>query len=135
MKRLLMMAVIGGAVCATLVMADCASAQIDGYRFGVGIQQSRVNGHFGRSRTFGPFMSRGFDRAEPPYFALHPPVYYSEQIVRRPYGISPFAAPAGIIPAEMQVPPTPVRILNPHVLPFETVPKPEEPKKDGEKST
>ncbi len=26
----------------------------------------------------------------PPYFALHPPVYYSEQVAR-PYGLSPFA--------------------------------------------
>ena len=27
----------------------------------------------------------------PPYYALHPPVYYSHQIIRRPYGDSPFA--------------------------------------------
>jgi len=31
----------------------------------------------------------------PPYFALHPPVYYSGQIVRIPYGASPFASPYG----------------------------------------
>jgi hypothetical protein len=28
----------------------------------------------------------------PPYFAVHPPVYYSGQIQRIPYGASPFAA-------------------------------------------
>jgi hypothetical protein len=31
----------------------------------------------------------------PPYFAVHPPVYYSGQIVRIPYGASPFASPWG----------------------------------------
>lgn len=30
----------------------------------------------------------------PPYFALHPPVYYSHSIAR-PYGLSPFACPHG----------------------------------------
>ena len=30
----------------------------------------------------------------PPYFALHPPVYYSHEIVRRPMGASPFAYPS-----------------------------------------
>lgn len=30
----------------------------------------------------------------PPYFSLYPPVYYSGQIVRRPYGSSPFAYPS-----------------------------------------
>ncbi len=30
----------------------------------------------------------------PPYFAIHPPVYYSAKIIRRPYGASPFAWPS-----------------------------------------
>ncbi|MGE0756013.1 MAG: hypothetical protein AB7F89_03360 [Pirellulaceae bacterium] len=30
----------------------------------------------------------------PPYFALHPPVYYSHPVAR-PYGHSPFACPCG----------------------------------------
>jgi hypothetical protein len=34
----------------------------------------------------------------PPYFALHPPVYYSGEIVRIPYGASPFACPWGVCP-------------------------------------
>jgi hypothetical protein len=33
----------------------------------------------------------GVNDRVPPYFALHPPVYYSGQIVRIPYGASPFA--------------------------------------------
>ena len=48
-----------------------------------------------------------------PYFAKFPPVYYSG-IVKRPYGISPFATPPGIIPTELQVAvPKPVTISNP----------------------
>ncbi len=31
---------------------------------------------------------------QPPYYAIHPPVYYSAQIIRRPYGYSPYAWPA-----------------------------------------
>lgn len=49
----------------------------------------------------------------PPYFALHPPVYY-EGIVKRPYGISPFAAPPGVLPAEMTVKVEPKTVLNPY---------------------
>lgn len=45
------------------------------------------------------FNNSGFER--PPHFALFPPVYYSDQIVRRPVGISPFAAAPGVVPAEM----------------------------------
>jgi hypothetical protein len=37
----------------------------------------------------------GVDNRIPPYFALHPPVYYSGEIVRIPYGASPFAYPWG----------------------------------------
>ncbi len=39
-------------------------------------------------------------REQPPYFAKFPPVYYSHA-VKRPYGISPYAAPAGVTPVEM----------------------------------
>jgi len=51
----------------------------------------------------------------PPYFSLHPPVYYSYP-VPRPYGYSPFP-----YPGEMETPvykgPAPVEIINPHVKP------------------
>ena len=47
----------------------------------------------------------------PPYFALHPPVYYSH-ITPRSYGRSPFAAPADSgVPAT-----TPVRRSNPYLM-------------------
>jgi hypothetical protein len=42
-----------------------------------------------------------------PYFAAHPPVYYSLDIIRRPMGPSPFAYPGYHVPmqAEVQVVP------------------------------
>ena len=82
--------------------AQCAGGCYNsGYGFGAGYF---ANG----------FGARGFitPREQPPYFAQYPPVYYSG-IVRRPYGISPYAAPAGITPVEMTVP-APVTISNPY---------------------
>jgi hypothetical protein len=69
--------------------------------------------------AFGGFGALGLqvDREQPPYFAKFPPVYYSHA-VKRPYGISPFAAPAGVVPVEMShsMPAVePVVIENPHV--------------------
>ena len=59
-------------------------------------------------------------REQPPFFAKFPPVYYS-RAVKRPYGISPYAAPAGVAPVELNyikpVPTNPVLIHNPHVKP------------------
>jgi hypothetical protein len=46
----------------------------------------------------------------PPYFALHPPVYYSYP-VPRPYGYSPYAYPPGTKTPEL-APPRPAVILN-----------------------
>ena len=122
-----------------LIGQNSASAQDMGYRFGVGLDYSNY-GHSRRfllNNGFAPFgdFTRNADftwRNEVPYFALNPPVYYSEQIVRRPYGISPFAAPPGIIPTEMIVAPEPVIIENPHFQPpgAENLPaKPKAPKK------
>ena len=49
---------------------------------------------------------------KPPYFALHPPVYY-DRVVPRAYGISPFAAPAGVMPVENTVAPEAKSVSNP----------------------
>ena len=140
MKRLMMLAVLGAAVCATTILTESADAQVqvNGYRFGVGVRQSRQVRNFGIYRNFGFVRSSLSERvAEPPYFALHPPVYYSEQVIRRPYGVSPFAAPAGIVPVEMQMPPKPARIINPHALPDSLLDQPEkeEKKEDGGEKT
>ena len=67
---------------------------------------------YGQSYLFGTRLYN--NRIEqPPYFAMYPPVYYSNQIVRRPMGVSPFAAPPGVLPVEMQAAPQAVRIQNP----------------------
>ena len=73
------------ALLAVLALQSSASAQwgYGGYGtnyFGYGLQSGWYTGVQGRM---------------PPYFALHPPVYYSGQIVRIPYGASPFANPWG----------------------------------------
>ena len=66
----------------------------------------------------GPGAFGGFraSREQPPYFAKFPPVYYG-RAVKRPYGISPFAAPAGIVPVEYRVPAhvsKPITVNNPY---------------------
>ncbi len=90
---------------ASATVAGQASAQSPGYLYGVGLSYSNGCGSLGRGSSIQ-------DGKRPPYFALHPPVYYSK-IVPRPYGISPFAAPPGVTPTEMIVTPEPVTISNP----------------------
>ena len=58
----------------------------------------------------------------PPYFALHPPVYYSHEIIRRPMGASPFAYPSWYAPPSSQAvasapyqAPQPLMVENPYV--------------------
>ena len=70
-----------------------ANAQING------LSQIRTYGN----RVFTP---------KPPYFALHPPVYY-DRVVPRAYGMSPFAAPAGVMPIENTVPQKAKSVSNP----------------------
>lgn len=105
MKRLLAVAVAIAAV--TMFCQSDANAQIhnglySGYQFGTGVNASR--GFYGQRplsfRAGGSYNSR----EDLPYFAKFPPVYYSN-IVARPVGISPYAAPAGIRPVEMDYAP------------------------------
>jgi hypothetical protein len=65
----------------------------------------------------------------PPYFALHPPVYYSLPVPRT-YGYSPFAYPGCVMTPELVAPET---IINPHVqpLPMPKDAKPMEKKTSG----
>ena len=108
MKRILAIALTVAAV--TIMTDSTANAQINtsGFGFGVGLNQAG-SAAFGGRRGFGggvgflgPFNSvRRFE--QPPFFARFPPVYY-DRIVRRPYGISPFAAPPGIAPVELSIP-------------------------------
>ena len=122
MRRLLVIAV---ALFAISLLANTSSAQTydNAYRFGsgfaFGVQNANPGFRHGNQfgfRGFRPLGTIGVLRRvqEPPYFAQQPPVYYSG-IVRRPYGVSPFAAPPGIVPVEMTVQPAkPVTINNPY---------------------
>ena len=115
MRILLSLAVVIGTMAA---MSASTEAQVynDGYQWGAGVSQSLTTGHIPNRR----FARRGFrggfgfgptPRFEDiPYFAKFPPVYYNG-IVPRPYGISPFAAPAGIPPVELSYP-QPLTIKN-----------------------
>lgn len=64
-----------------------------------------------------------FNRPEPqPYFAMNPPVYYSDQIVRRPVGISPYPVPPGVTPVEMTIQPQAKVMVNPYFKEKKAVP-------------
>ncbi len=100
----------------------------DGYGFGVGNSYGFSVGQGGGFRIpGGSVFGGGFvvsnPREDVPYFAKYPPVYYNG-IIARPYGISPYAAPPGIVPVEMMTMPAaePIVITNPHVIPPATTP-------------
>ena len=75
--------------------------------------------YFGRSLSSPYAMGR---IPTPPYFALHPPVYYSHPVPRA-YGYSPFAYPGIVATPEIVAPvkATPTEIINPHVKPASKV--------------
>lgn len=97
---------------AIITSAGSVSAQLPGYDYGVG---------FGYGFR-GIRSARVVNNYDIPYFALHPPVYYSGQITPRPYGVSPFAAPAGIRPVELDMAVKPKTIMNPFVVPAPAAP-------------
>ena len=62
-----------------------------------------------------------------PYYAKHPPVYYSYP-VPRPYGYSPFAYPPGTMTPE-------VKVREPLMVPNRYVPRKTERRPDGDRQT
>jgi hypothetical protein len=89
-----------------LLAANSASAQCGGYGIG--------NCSFGNLNAFGSsgtLYGSGY-LPVPPYFAIHPPVYYSHPYYR-PYGWSPFAQPGYVAPAMLR--PEPRMVINPMV--------------------
>ena len=64
-----------------------------------------------------PYFYRVRSIPTPPYFALHPPVYYGPRLLYRPYGNSPFAYPSWYERqfSHVQSPSAPVMIHNPYV--------------------
>jgi len=106
MKRLLSIAVAIAAV--TMFCQSEASAQnygsfSNGYQFGTGVNAA-FGGGFRGGQGFRSFRGGFNSREDLPYFAKFPPVYYSN-IIARPVGISPFAAPSGIRPVELDYAP------------------------------
>jgi hypothetical protein len=85
-------------------------------QFGQQLPNRRIRHRGGFFSPFGFGFGGGLqERAEDlPYFAKFPPVYYSGK-VKRPYGISPYAAPPGIVPVEMNTPvPVARKVTNPY---------------------
>ena len=100
------------AALAAFALSTTATAQADHCGYGIG-------GVYGAG-VFGLYNSSPYASSRiptPPYFALHPPVYYKGRPVARSYGYSPFP-----YPGTMQTP-EPVEevqakmIINPHVQP------------------
>ncbi len=93
---------------------------------GVGAHGHGGRGGHGFGRGFGTGIVGGYDDGwdvaelyrqlynNLPYFALHPPVYYSEPVPRT-YGYSPFAYPPGIMTPDIVGEAQPVTINNPYV--------------------
>ena len=133
MKNIMTLAI---AIAALALFSTMSTEQVsaqgynNGYQFGTGVNQSFRGGGFNggfhgrQSGGYGGGFFAGFnqigivDRVQaPPYFAQFPPVYYSG-IVRRPYGISPFAAPPGVEPVELRhqvIEAEPITIRNPYL--------------------
>jgi len=106
MKKIIALAVAFAAVAITGSEANAQFSFNNGFQFGSGLNAASCT-HFG-----GGIATR---QDRPPYFAEFPPVYYNG-IVRRPYGISPYAAPAGVAPVELSqaiAPTEPVVVKNP----------------------
>lgn len=94
-------------------------------------------GGFGYGGGFGglvvPGVGFGFGNGmaytpPPPYFAMHPPVYYGTRVIRRAYGTSPFPLPPingvdashGSAAGYDEPAPAPLMIINPFVPGAET---------------
>lgn len=107
MKRMIVMLVTVVAIGLSAESTVQAQCYTNGYLFGAGLQ---ANGCYGYR----------YQREQLPYFAQFPPVYYG-QAIKRPYGISPYAAPAGVMPVEMTIPvppaAPPVTKANPYFTP------------------
>jgi hypothetical protein len=99
--------------------AGVAEAQ---YPYGGDLATWNGWGGYGYGGGWGYLGTRVGFVPQPPYYAIHPPVYYSAQIIRRPYGTSPFAWPSTYPPfttiaveSQSMVRSDPAFFLNPYV--------------------
>lgn len=77
---------------------------------------------YGDGYGYGSGVNRFFhsDR-QIPYFAEHPPVYYSYPVPRT-YGYSPYAYPGWFKTPTLKVDVAPLSVINPHVTPVSAKP-------------
>jgi hypothetical protein len=122
MKRRLLL-IFTVAIMLVSVTADSSYAfKNRGGGFGRGGGRGCGLGGFGGIGFLGGGGGCGWDIAELyrqlydnlPYFALHPPVYYSCPVPRT-YGYSPFAYPPGVMTPDVMAGPVPISINNPYV--------------------
>jgi hypothetical protein len=99
-------ALLAFAAALALAAAPAAAQAGDGYGCGYGY------GHF-YGLWGNPYVYSQGSAYIPPYYAIHPPVYYSPFITMRPYGASPYAWPATYVPPAPAA--RPVLIMNAHV--------------------
>jgi hypothetical protein len=104
MKSAIRFALFAAVACAAALAAETASAQEVGIRYYTG-----DNYGFGLDRAYASGRI-----PTPPYFAIHPPVYYSYPVPRT-YGYTPWAYPAYVMTPEIQAPVEPAMFENPHV--------------------
>lgn len=109
MKKLIGITVVAAAF---LLITHASTAQAQGF-LGNGCSSCVGYGSFGQLGS--PYALGRIP--VPPYFALHPPVYYSQPIART-YGYSPFAYPGSVRTPEIVAPAASAKtITNPHVTP------------------
>lgn len=100
------------AFCLLAAASTAAEAQWSGYGYGYGMMN-------GGAWWNGSIYSGVIEDQRPPYFALHPPVYYSYPVPRT-YGYSPFAYP-GCTPT----PDLHLEVVEPQMVPNPYVPQQE----------
>ena len=144
MKKLMMIALAAVAITAWTNTETMAQDYQNSYRFGVGLRygnnfdgrgyHGHHNGHYRHRRgnlvspfAFGNIGGLVERSEEPPYFAKFPPVYYNG-IISRPYGVSPYAAPPGILPTEMTIPTAPPQAIHNPYFDQEIAPVSDQPK-------
>jgi hypothetical protein len=104
-------------VAAGLLAIGSQSAEARGP--GMGPLGNTVTGYYSGNFGYYQMLWRLYNTSHvpvPPYFALQPPVYYS-QPVARPYGYSPYAYPRWIETPAPKVPVQSATISNPFVSP------------------
>lgn len=81
-------------LCALLISAVSVNEARAQFPYGGDLAAWNGWGGYGYGYGWGYLGTRVGFVPQPPYYAIHPPVYYSAQIIRRPYGYSPYAWPA-----------------------------------------